>query len=310
MDILANEFRVICDEIREQLLINIVQREIGKTDKTGKIEEINAARKKNVSRNQKGRIRVGKIKGRFESGCKYPITKGYINIIVCSVNKTKLGSELTPFLLTNSRGQIMENIWQFSKVYATVSKINAPSGWSWPSQIHVHQGEITDDYWQWRIAGMNFMSPIRSPVPATDRAKCCYSLWPSDAMGINMTENYISNISDADPKNMIQLSYLEARQNVYCPLYTNLVKQQDQFRILKILLEAGYNLQILDLDGPNKEDIPPYNEMVDGSYGEDKVGSISINKKNIGLLLKYIMQPFGHGYVLAVALMGKEHWLF
>jgi hypothetical protein len=44
--------------------------------------------------------------------------------------------------------------------------------------------------------------------------------------------------------------------------------------------------------------------MPEGVYGEDKVGSIEINEKNIKALLDYTGSPFGHGFTLAADLLG------
>src|SRR6185437_7739168 len=91
-------------------------------------ESIEEARAENVQQGKCGRLRVGKIAGMFDKGRKYPITYGYRNIIVVSQNKNKLGSELSPFVLKDENGQIMENIWQFSKIYEQITAQNQKSG--------------------------------------------------------------------------------------------------------------------------------------------------------------------------------------
>jgi hypothetical protein len=278
-------------------------------------ESAKEARLLNKENNQKGKVRVGKIAGRFDKGIRYPVTEGYINIVVCSINKTKIGSQLTPFTLTDNNYKIMENIWQFSKVYKTINShtIHNKSRvtWNWPASEHISQDTdlLTPAYWKWRKAGMNHPDPIRSPVPTMDRRKCLYCAWPSNFLGEKLTLESLENI-DSPFDEITQLPYVSARIKVYCPLYMCLAKIQSDFFILQKMIEDGYNIQILDIDGPIRDDFPPYNNnMIAGQYGEDGVGSIPLSREIIRDLINNVMQPFGHGFVLAVALLGEDSWI-
>jgi hypothetical protein len=266
-----------------------------------------------------GKIRVGRIADRFAKGVKYPVTDGYINVVVASINKTKIGSELSPFTLRSK--YLMENIWQFSKVYSSVLQYTSKN-WSWGSEKHclhdvfsTHLGEndkISPKYWKWRQAGMSNSLPVRSPVERQDRGRCLYSYWPTHTLGKNMSLENIDQTYKKMPKaKMSCLDYIEARINIYCPLYTLLAKETNDFKCLAKLLNDGYNLQLIEYDGPLWNDqIEPYCNMTQGNYGESEVGSIEISKKVIKSLLRDVSQPFGHAYVLAAALLGKEKWLY
>jgi hypothetical protein len=277
---------------------------------TSNVEE---ARKLNRKYNQTGSIRVGRIAGRFEKGVKFPVTDGYINIVVASVNKTQIGSMLTPFVLKDTQDRIMENIWQFSKVYPSIGQQSAKSKnqWYWPAVQHTSaEGDILPDYWKWRDAGMHHRQAVRSPVASVERCKCLYSLWPSDCLGKNIATYEITSSNKSDT--MSKLSYIEARIQVYCPLYILLAKRTGDFIVLQHLLREGYNIQLLDPDGPRLicPDQSPYNYMTNGEYGESGVGSIPINEEIINDLLDDIMQPFCHSYALATALLKKEEWIY
>jgi hypothetical protein len=46
-----------------------------------------------------------------------------------------------------------------------------------------------------------------------------------------------------------KLSYLEARREIYCPLYAELAKKTKAWRELKELYDSGVKIQILGYDG-------------------------------------------------------------
>jgi hypothetical protein len=83
--------------------------------------------------------------------------------------------------------------------------------------------------------------------------------------------------------------------------YADMIKREPEFHKLKGMYEKGANLQILDVDGPVPDSYYPNNIVKDGS--------IEITKEIIKALLNDPKHPFGHGFVLAVCLMGKEEWL-
>jgi hypothetical protein len=262
-----------------------------------------------------GRIRVGRIRGRNEVGKQIPITDGYVNIVVTSHNKKGLGHSLSPYVLCDSKGRLMENLWQFSKVYERVHKQQQPE-WSWDAEIHAtldggkedapHNYTPNADYWVWRQTGMEHDHAVRYPNGFKGKAECLYVLWPKS----------LENLYDPKAP-MEKLSYVEARKKVYCRLYATLAKDNEEFKKLQEMLEEGINLQILDVDGPDVEKATkkgtikaPYDTIPKGVYGETSgVGSIEITEQNIKLLMEDTDQPFGHGYVLACMLLDKTNWL-
>jgi hypothetical protein len=251
-------------------------------------ESVRRAQEENAETGRSGALRVGKIAGRYDRGAKYPVTVGYLNIVVTSINKSGLGSQLSPFCLRDEQNHIMENIWQFSKLYSSVPKVSATASntWSWKAEIHDMNGEIQPNYWKWREAGMNHPDPVRSPVPKEYRGRC------------------LCSIVEASDGAIERLDYMQARKRIYIPTYVRLARRTLDYDVLVEMLAQGYNLQILDFDGPTREDHSPYDAMIAGEYGEDGVGSLAIDTRVLEELLQDTMHPFGHGYVLAGMLLG------
>ena len=272
-----------------------------------------------------GHIRVGRIANKFElsKGEKVmPVTNGYKNIIVTSHNKKNLGAELSPYRLADENGNLMENIWQFSKMYPKVHA-QKQKDWAYSEEVHIGDGkkmkpnaeidmdDVNDEYWAWRRKGIAHKKPIRYPNGFKHRAECVTCLWRADG-------NY-EDLEFPQDEKWDQLNYIEARKKIYAPLYINMAKQNREFEVLRGMLLSGVNLQILDVDGPHLTKATnsksgkvksPYNKMKTGIYGVTSgVGSIDINRKNIKLLLDDTSQPFGHGYCLAAALLGHDEWL-
>jgi len=277
-----------------------------------KDESAVTARKENIKEGRRGSIRVGRIAQRSAKGEKYPKTEGYVNIAVTSHNASGVGSELSPFKLKDEQGHLMENIWQFSKVYSFVpDHIDKKTGWSHDREIHINKKTqtINSEYWDWRKKGMTFEEPMRYPVGISHRQYCKYSLWPESgdlADAVDMNENAPA----------VKYKYVPARVKIYCPVYMEMAKKNEDFDIISQLLNEGYNVQILDVDGPDRpkvkegQKVPaPYDQMPDGTYGENGVGSIEINENNIKTMLTDVTQPFGHGYALACLLLGHPEWI-
>ncbi len=264
-----------------------------------------------------GKIRVGRITHTRETGKKqFAVTDGYTNIVVTSHNTTKLGHTLSPYVLKDSKGRLMENLWQFAKIYVQVSE-QSHKEWSHDAEVHVlnyKKGQpitkITPEYWKWRSKGMNHKYPVRYPNGYAGKAKCISCLWPSSDSPLETLEEVENQYAE-----MEQLDYISARKRVYIPLYIHLAKQTEEFAELQEMLNHGENLQIMDVDGPDDtiydDEVPaPYNTMTKGTHGVTSgVGSIEMTEENVKALLNDPTQPFGHGYCLAVALLGKEEWL-
>ena len=236
---------------------------------------------------KKGEIRVGRliINGKDRSK---PMVPGYIEIMVMTAS-SKYG-KLGPYVLKNDQGLIMENVWQFSKVYESVPKVkiafsqwDSRTIWEYDSEVHVDQNKDTNDaYWTWRSKGMKNTDSVRYPVGYAKRGECLYSL--------------------KDEYSKHRLSYIEARKDVYLPTYINMVKNEKQFIELKKRLERGEKLLIIEVDGPHQESLEYYKKEYKVSDSFIEKGTMLATKENLKIMLEDAKHPFGHGYCLAVAL--------
>lgn len=155
-------------------------------------------------------VRVGRIVDN-----KHPSFEGYKPIVV--MTKSSAYGDIGPYCLKNEEGQLMENIYQFSKVYEKVpkstqrySKWDSRIIWDWPAETHVVDGEVNDQYWSWREAGYNAHDPIRYPVGLKNRHLCLYSLWEGE-----------------------KLDYIQSRKKIYMPTYQSMVIKHDKFKKIK-----------------------------------------------------------------------------
>lgn len=255
-----------------------------------------------IFRSVAGKIRVGRII--YHNGKPvHPSYEGYTPIVV--LTKSSPYGDLGPYVLKNDQGQIMENIWQFSKLYPWVpatkqvySRWDPTVIWDHPKEIHLEakvssdglndspgEDEPNDTYRAWREKGMNAKEAIRYPVgPGSHRSKCICILM-DDGRRLNLKEG---------------------RKQVYMKVYCELVKREQKFNKLQRRLEAGENLLIIEVDGPHQESLGYYRETygVDENFIVDH--TIDVNIYNMGIMLKDPRHSFGHGYCLAVALLGID----
>ncbi len=98
------------------------------------------------------------------------------------------------------------------------------------------------------------------------------------------------------------LSYIEARKEIYLPIYVELARKQPKFEKLRKMLEKGQNLMIVEIDGPHQESLEYYRETY--SVGDDWIeeDSIEASERNMDIMLSDGKHAFGHGYCLAMAL--------
>jgi hypothetical protein len=231
---------------------------------------------------------------KYYPGKPLPKKDGYTNILI-HTQETNLGGKLSPYNVKNEKGQILENIWQFSKWYPSVDKQeihlsarypNSRVIWNHPAETHAIKDEPTDEYWAWREKGMNNPYAVRYPAGFQNRHNCICSLWEDDN-------------GEYD-----QLDYLTARKVIYCGEYIKAYKSIDDYHLLKKKLDNGENLQIIEVDGPDPTcTYYPYNKISVDNPG------LKITEKRIKILLNDPRKPFGHGYVIAALLLDGEKWL-
>ena len=140
---------------------------------------------------------------------------------VNTTSRAGWSSELSPFrlgpvkLYGSHHARIFENAWQFAKVY--------------PSQVD-ENNDPTDRYWNWAFAGWCDSTPRRYPMGKG--ARPLYSLWNGQRLG-----------------------YVEARKQIYVPLYAQLVVQTEAYRRLQSLHYLTHDLYLWDYDGYKHRDL-------------------------------------------------------
>ena len=210
----------------------------------------------------------------------FPVAEGYKRIEV--MMKSTTWGELVPYVLSDNNGNIMENIWQFSKIYEVVpkttqrySRFNNTVIWDYPQETHVINGEITEEYWVWRQRG--FTNPYPVGYSKKNRASCLYS------------------ITDNGQK----CDYIEARKQIYLPTYTRIVKKQDRFQKLKTMLNKGIKLLIVEVDGPKQNSLQYYKDTYNVDDNFIVNNTIDVTRENMNIMINDPKHAFGHGYGFA-----------
>lgn len=213
--------------------------------------------------------------------------------VVCLTKSSPYGS-LGPYVLRTPDGVLLENLWQFSKVYRKTpsisQKVNRYTNelcWNYPETKFFDSNNLStpnENYWTWRLEGMQNPHPVRWPVGKPYSKKCLYSIPDSD--------------------HDLRLGYVEARKAIYLKPYLEAVVKQKQFKELRTRVEEGENLLIIEVDGPHQESLDYYIS----EYGVEETffegSTVLATKRNLEILLNDPKHPFGHGYCLASALLG------
>lgn len=153
---------------------------------------------------------------------------------------------LSPFVIgpielyDNHASKNFENSWQFSKVYKNHTDVD---------------GNPTSDYWSWAKAG--WADNYAHRYPMGKGAVPQYSFWAGK-----------------------KLSYIEARKQIYIPLYAKAVQKTEAWKILLNESVKNQNVYLLDFDGYDRGDMT-YEDVINC---EDK--------------------KMGHAFVLAMLLDG------
>ena len=222
-----------------------------------------------------------------------PKYDNFTPIVVMSMNN-KWGT-LSPYHLTDDKGRIFEDLWQFSKIYKEVpkviqrkSKYDSTIIWDHPAEVHLTDaGQITEEYVKWRYKGMYCKYPIRYPVGYHHRHKCLYAI-PEDENGFLTNDKY---------------DYITSRKEIYLKEYYKLVKRVPQYTQLKQRLANGENLLIIEVDGPHQESLPYYKEKYEVVDDFIINNTMLATDSNLQIMLNDPKHPFGHGYCLAVSLL-------
>jgi len=244
-------------------------------------------------------IRVGRIRNCNDRSLNhFQDVDGTLFTPVVVMTKSSRYGALSPYALHDEKNRLMENIWQFSKVYRTVPKSTQYYSqwdrtviWDHPAETHVELGpdgieRLTKEYYQWREKGMTNSYPVRYPVGTAHRHQCIGSLVDGD---------------DSTSPHLI--GYVEARKTIYLPTYVDMVRDQPLFQQLLKRIRQGENLLILEVDGPHQESLDYYKKTY--SVGDDFLykGTMLCTPENLDIMLNDPKHNFGHGYCLAWALL-------
>ncbi len=183
----------------------------------------------------------------YVTGPHYPVPETAITINTTSHSKN-WSSGLSPFfcgpvdLYNGYVSKNVENAWQYSKVYEYYAEDDKEPG---------------ERYFKWAKDGWDSVRAVRYPMGKG--AKPMYSYWDGKKLG-----------------------YIDARKEIYIPLYAKAVQKTSAFQQLKKMSEEPGDLYLWDFDG--------YNHRVLG-YSFQQV----INDP---------IKTMGHAFVIAMLLEG------
>ena len=284
-----------------------------------------------------GKIRVGRRvygrTGKFTD----PKVPGFTQIL-CLTPSSAYGA-ISPYCLRDARGRNMENLWQFSKVYRSVprsrqtsSRYDARVIWEHPAEEHVgNNGELLPAYWAWREKGFAAPDAIRYPVTFDYRSQCIGAIPPDAVSRANAgavadpvvadagrTANSEASADSTTPAPVAAgtrtlqhslLDYVQSRRRIYLPLYTQLLQGNRLFEHLRGRHLSGENLLIIEVDGPHQESLKYYSHKYGVASDFIVADTVDVNARSMQVLLNDTTHPFGHGYCLAMALMGMaQEW--
>lgn len=238
--------------------------------------------------------KLGKIKvAKFYPGKPQPVSEGYQNVLI-HTSKAGIGGPLSPYVLCDEQGHLLENIWQFAKLYREVHAQHTPISrfnpghiiWEHPVEKHVDEmNNPNNAFWAWRKKGMANKYAVRYPNGYHGRHKCICAIWGTK-------EKYEI------------LDYISARKKIYCGEYARLAPKTESFKALLKLLQNGENLQLVEVDGPDPYlKYPPYDQISPENPG------LLITEETIKMIVNDPGKPFGHGFVIAALLLGGEKWM-
>ena len=241
----------------------------------------------------KGVVKVAKY---YAKGSKPPQIPGFVTILIHTSERDPYGA-LSPYLVKDEHGRILENLWQGAKIYEEVQAVTQYQHpqfhrdvvyWQHPKERHVQGNTILPAYWMWRNKLFENPYPVRYPngPSKVNRGKAICSIWQDDR------------------QNWMFLDYIQARKKIYCNEYRRLSQHLPKFQELKQRLLNGENLLIVEVDGPDPTlDFPPYDRISTDNPG------LTIDEATIRMLINDPRKPFGHGFVIAALLLDGAAWM-
>lgn len=192
-----------------------------------------------------------KVVGMYNKIKNLPTQEAIDPAIVDTTSRSGVWSGLSPFLLGPCPlydGRVatnVENAWQFAKLYAKHADAD---------------GNPTAEYWKWAEAGWKDPKPHRYPMGKGARPLC--SIW-MDKSGA-----------------LVKLGYVEARKEIYAPVYARAVRNSNAFAMLSTLYTTEKHIVLRDYDG--------YDEAKDGMSLSD-VLNLPTRKMGHSFILKAML---------------------
>lgn len=262
------------------------RRKVGKEQKTDKSE---------------WRVRVA----RYTPGSPPPPPRspdGFINVLI------HVRDPLSPYVVKNAQGHLLENIWQSAKLYEKVTAQRIAKHkmrpndivWEHPAETHVASRDpltVTPQYWQWREKLLRAPYAVRYPNGFNGRHSVVGALWLAK-------EGEQGVLTGPDAKQYVLLNYIAARKRIYCSLYADLTPNDPEMLRLTRLLERGEKLQLWEVDGPGFWPEEPFNTLSVAQPGLD-LHDINVVRE----WLNNTKRPFGHGVVLGALLLHGTAWI-
>lgn len=159
-------------------------------------------------------------------GPKDKVASDFQVINTTSKDKNGLGGQLSPFFLgpvsiyEEITAKNLENAWQFSKVY--------------PEHFDSLNHNILNSYFEWAHKGWSDSFAHRYPM---GKGKIpLFSFWKIFNKDLNLWETK-------------EWGYIDARINIYIPLYAKLVYKTSAFNKLKTMLKFQHKIALWDFDG-------------------------------------------------------------
>lgn len=223
---------------------------------------------------------------------KVPEIPGYEVVVIGKYH------DLSTDTLKDSKGHILTNLMEFSKVYTKVSAQTDQTWWDYPEETHLVNGNLTKEYWNWHDKGLAFNKPVRYPNGHSHRNKYEFIIRQCES---EIEIKGVKKKIEHGGKTFEVLNHAEARIKMFYQSYMNAVKEQKVFTELKNKIAKGAKLAICDVDGPlvTKENGV---KCINGNY-------VDCTKENINEMLNSKNHTFGAGFYLAIGLLGGESWL-
>ncbi len=233
-----------------------------------------------------GNVTIARLGGRGKPWPQAP--DDYINVNVTSGSANKAGGyfmkHVSPMylgpitrdiwpMIGQLEALLLENYWQYSKVFPDMKKPQIDS-----------QGNVTPEWFRWRRKGFSETKGQRHP-----RGTKTNEVMYVDDRGHNHYKylRAIFALFGDESTGYEKMDYITSRKKVYVPLYYELVVRTPAFQALREDVKRGKKVQILDLDAPDTT------QYITPDFLRWAVNEHSPFGK-----------PFGHGYVVAGALLG------